>query len=412
MTDEPRLPPQAWMQAASTRAVIAALEAVGGSGCARFVGGCVRDALLGRVGPDPDIDIATTLAPDTVGEALKRAGLRAVPTGIAHGTVTAVAAHRPFEITTLRRDVQTDGRHAVVAFTDDWTQDAARRDFRLNALYADPDGRLHDPTGAGVADARAGRVVFVGDPETRIGEDYLRILRFFRFQAGYGRGAPDGAGLAACGRLREGLARLSGERIAKELLKLLAAADPGPSVAAMSASQVLEALLPGATPERLDALLALERAAGLAGDAELRLAALLPPDRTRVATLARRLRLSNALTARLLAAAEPWPEDRTPAGARRAVHALGATAAADRLRLAWSQTHDARWPELWQEVQTWRPPPFPITGADIKARGIAEGPAVGQVRQAVLDWWIAADFPPDRARLLAALDAAMAAREG
>ena len=198
MADHSHLPPQDWIDAAPTRAVIAALEAAGGADCARFVGGCVRDALLGRTRADQDIDIATRLTPEETTAALKRAGLRAIPTGVEHGTITAIADHRPFEITTLRRDVETDGRRAVVAFTQDWNEDAARRDFRLNALYAEADGRLHDPTGGGIADALAGRIVFVGEPEIRIREDYLRILRFFRFHAWYGQGEPDAAALAAC----------------------------------------------------------------------------------------------------------------------------------------------------------------------------------------------------------------------
>jgi poly(A) polymerase len=217
------------MTAPPTQAVIHALEAAGGPGCARFVGGCVRDALLKR--PIGDIDIATTLRPDAVTAALTAAGLKAAPTGIEHGTVTAISSGKPFEITTLRRDVETDGRRAVVAFTEDWAEDAARRDFRLNALYLQPDGTLNDPTGGGIADAHAGRIVFVGDAETRIREDYLRILRFFRFLAWFGRGEPDAAGLAACAALKDGARGLSGERVSKELLKLLAAYDPRPAVA-------------------------------------------------------------------------------------------------------------------------------------------------------------------------------------
>lgn len=410
MADLPRrLPPQDWSTARSTRAVMAALEAAGGPDCARFVGGCVRDALLGRTRPDQDIDIATRLTPPQTIAALEAARLRAVPTGLEHGTVTAIADRRPFEITTLRRDVETDGRRAVVAFTTDWAEDAGRRDFRLNALYAEADGTLHDPTGGGVADALAGRIVFVGDPETRIREDYLRILRFFRFYAGYGVGAPDAEGLAACAKLKAGLAQLSGERVSKELLKLLAAADPGPAVAAMTETGVLEALLPGATPARLNALLALENSVGLEPEAELRLAALLPADARAVGAAAKRLRLSNALANRLAGSAGDWTETRSAMGARRAVYGLRPQAAADRLRLAWSaDPADPAWPETWRETQAWRPPSFPITGEDIKALGVAEGPEVGRVRRAVEAWWIAADFPDDREAALAALKAVVA----
>jgi len=410
MADHSHLPPQDWIDAAPTRAVIAALEAAGGADCARFVGGCVRDALLGRTRADQDIDIATRLTPEETTAALKRAGLRAIPTGVEHGTITAIADHRPFEITTLRRDVETDGRRAVVAFTQDWNEDAARRDFRLNALYAEADGRLHDPTGGGIADALAGRIVFVGEPEIRIREDYLRILRFFRFHAWYGQGEPDAAALAACAALATGLESLSGERIAKELLKLLAAPDPGSSVKLMAETGVLETLLPGADVTRLDALLALEDTASLDPDAELRLSALLPPVKDMVTEVSKRLRLANVLKTRLLNAVDPWAEELTDQGARRAVYALRPQAAADRLRLAWSAAPlEPAWPSLWSETQTWRPPAFPITGEDIKAHGLVEGLEIGRIRRIVEDWWIAADFPADRTRALEALDAAVKA---
>src|SRR6478672_10767184 len=232
-----RLTDQPWLTASSTRAVMAALEAAGGPGCARFVGGCVRNALIGA--PVDDIDIATTLKPEETDKAIRAAGLKAVPTGIAHGTVTAVTERTPFEITTLRRDVSTDGRNATVAFTDDWAEDAARRDFRLNALYADASGEVFDPTGHGVSDAAEGRIVFVGEARTRIREDYLRILRFFRFYAWYGRGEPDAEAMAACAALAEGMTRLSAERVSKEMLKLLAAPDPRRAVAAMREAGVL-----------------------------------------------------------------------------------------------------------------------------------------------------------------------------
>ena len=217
-----------WLKLPETRAVMEALEAAGGADCARFVGGCVRNSLMGQ--SVDDIDIATRLQPSATMAALKARGLRAIPTGVDHGTVTAVAGGRPFEITTLRRDVETDGRRAVVAFTEDWAEDAARRDFRLNALYAGAAGCVFDPTGGGLSDAAQGRIIFVGDPEARIREDYLRILRFFRFFAWYGTGAPDAAGLAACERLSAGVERLSAERMSKELLKLLSACDPTPAV--------------------------------------------------------------------------------------------------------------------------------------------------------------------------------------
>jgi poly(A) polymerase len=403
------------MGAASTRAVVAALEAEGGAGAARYVGGCVRDTLLARpaalasADAPPkdalDIDIATPLPPERVVRALERAQLKAVPTGIEHGTVTAVSGGRPYEITTLRRDVETDGRHAVVAFTADWAQDAARRDFRLNALYAEPDGRLHDPTGGGIADALGGRVVFVGEPERRIREDYLRILRFFRFAAWYGRGAPDAAGLAACAALKAGVRTLSAERVSKELLKLLAAPDPRPAVDAMATTDVLAELPLAADLERFRRLAALEGALNLGPDAGLRLAALSAAEPVR---LAADLRLPNALRDRLMAAAGPCPPHASPREARAGVYRLGAVAFRDRLLLgAGPGDADALRPAL-EVVKGWRAPAFPLDGAAIKAAGVRQGPAVGAVRRAVEDWWVEHDFPDDPARLQAELEAAAA----
>src|SRR5690606_37196916 len=323
-----------WMTDAATVAVLDALEAAGGPGCARFVGGCVRNALLDR--PVNDIDIATVLTPPAVSAALKAAGLKAVPTGVEHGTVTAVAKGKPFEITTLRRDVETDGRRAVVAFTEDWAEDAERRDFTLNSLYADRDGRVVDVTGRGVADGRAGRIVFVGDAQTRIREDHLRILRFFRFQAWYGRGAPDATALAACVAHRGLLGSLAAERVSKELLNLLAADDPVAVVALMIETGVLGELIPQARD--------LPRLAGLVrigepADPLLRLAALLPDDPATGIATAERLRLSNQQRDRLgaaLAAEAALGRDMGQREARRALYRIGARAFADRARLAWA----------------------------------------------------------------------------
>ena len=411
MTLEPpphaHLPSAPWMRAAATRAVIAALEAEGGAGVARFVGGCVRDTLLGlpaAMAEDGglDIDIATPLAPDRVVAALGRARLKAVPTGIAHGTVTAVAGGRPYEITTLRRDVETDGRHAVVAFTDDWVQDAARRDFRLNALYAQPDGRLHDPTGGGIDDALAGRVRFVGDPQTRIREDYLRILRFFRFTAWYAQGEADAAGLAACATLAYGLAGLSAERVSKELLKLLAAPDPRPALRDMETAGVLARLSPAHDLGRLERVVAVEAALGLAPDAGLRLAALSVEG---AEALAGRLRLPNALRDRLAAARGPLAvaAAATPTAARAVLYGLGAAAFRDRLLLGADAADAPRLAAALAFAQAWRQPQFPVTGEQIKAAGVSQGPDVGQVRRAVEAWWIANDFPDDPDAAQAAL---------
>ena len=393
------LDPQPWMTAAATRKVMAALHA---QGPARFVGGCVRDALMGW--PVGDIDIATPLEPSAVTAALKAAGLKAVPTGIEHGTVTAVADGKPFEITTLRRDVETDGRRAVVAFTTDWAEDAERRDFRLNALYLDDDGTILDPTGAGVADARAGRIVFVGAPQTRIREDYLRILRFFRFFAWFGQGEADAAGLEACAALRDGLKGLSGERVSKELLKLLAAPDPRPSVRLMAASGVLGVLLPEADGlARFEALVAIQAGEGLDADEVLRLAALLPADASIVRGAARRLRLSNHQRDRLLAAVPTPGVELAAKEGRPALYRLGRAAFRDQALLAWAANGDDAWRRLYALPDHWAPPPFPITAEDIKAAGVPEGPQHGHVRRAVEDWWIAVDFPEDREAALAEL---------
>jgi poly(A) polymerase len=390
-----------WMQAAETRAVMAALETAGGAGCARFVGGCVRNAVIGR--PVADIDIATTLTPDRVTAALKAAGLKAVPTGIEFGTVTAVAAGKPFEITTLRRDVETNGRHAVVAYTDDWAEDAARRDFRLNALYADAEGHLFDPTREGEADARAGRIVFVGDPETRIREDGLRILRFFRFMAWYGKGEPDADGLAACERMKGSLISLSAERIAKELLRLLAADDPRPALRLMAATGILSLVVPQAHGlARFEHLVEIESDL-FQCDPLLRLAALLPADPAAGQAIAERLRLSNAQRNRLVAAlgAEPrlvsWL---SPREARRAVYQLGVDAFCDRLMLGWagSERHAAamQWRALLPMAQSWRRPTFPLTGQEVIAAGVPEGPMVGEVMREIEAWWIDQDFIDDK----------------
>ncbi|QTC89997.1 CCA tRNA nucleotidyltransferase [Brevundimonas goettingensis] len=390
---------QDWLTAPATRAVLDALEAAGGPDCVRFVGGCVRNALMGQT--VDDLDLATRLLPEATMAALQKAGLKVVPTGIAHGTVTAVSKGRPYEITTLRRDVSTDGRNATVAFTDDWAEDAARRDFRLNALYADAQGRVFDPTGQGVEDAREGRIVFVGEPETRIREDYLRILRFFRFFAWYGRGEPDTAGLAACADLSEGMVRLSAERVSKELLKLLAAPDPRPAVRAMSETGVLARLLPEA-----DQPAAFEVMVGLTGDPVLRLSALLSSDQPKVEAAAKRLRLPNAMRDRLLAAAggevDPATDART---ARALIYRLGKPTFADRvLRAEAMSNRPGASAALLELADRWPVPRLPVGGRQVAAAGLAAGPLTGQVLAAFEDGWIADDFPTeghaDRLRML------------
>ncbi|MFL5296587.1 MAG: CCA tRNA nucleotidyltransferase [Phenylobacterium sp.] len=405
MTETPHpesLGQRPWMTAPATAAVMDALEAAGGADCARFVGGCVRNTLIGR--PVDDIDIATRLTPDAVTAALKAAKLKAVPTGVEHGTVTAVSQSQPFEITTLRRDVSTDGRRAVVAFTAEWGEDARRRDFTLNSLYACRDGTIYDPTGHGVADARAGRIVFVGEAGERIAEDYLRILRFFRFLAWYGSGPADAAALAACESARGQLKTLSPERVSKELLKLLAAPDPRESVALMVRTGVLGEVLPAPIDvARLEALVAIEEDQLFETDAVLRLAALLPDDQLGAAKLAERLRLSNAERDRISAALSPTPELKSwmsPREIRRAVYRSGPGAFRDRAKLAWARApgtaQTMQWRGMIALAEGWTAPAFPLTGEDVIAAGAPKGPLVGQVLREVEDWWIDHDFIDDK----------------
>jgi poly(A) polymerase len=387
-----------WMTEPAAAAVMTALHRRGGEDCARFVGGAVRNTLMGLA--VDDVDIATRLTPDEVVAALATAGLKAIPTGIEHGTVTAIADHRPFEITTLRRDVTTDGRNATVAFTDDWTEDARRRDFRLNALYADIHGAVLDPTGEGVADAKAGRIVFVGDPQTRIREDYLRILRFFRFHGWYGKGEADAAALAACAALRGDMGRLSAERVQKELLKLLAAPNPAAALGLMAKTGVLAEILPeGGRLDRFETMAAID------DDPLLRLAALLPDDSRIAAAVAARLRLSNAMRDRLVAALTDGAEvsaSMTEAGARRALYAIGWQAFADRLRL--QAADGAASPDfLLQRLEGWTKPMLPVSGKDVLDLGVAAGPRVADLLREVERWWIDRDFPEDRSLSLSKL---------
>jgi len=405
MTESPTtesLGQPAWMTAKPAQRVMDALEAAGGPDCARFVGGCVRNTLIGT-GVD-DVDIATRLTPDQVTAALEAAGVRAVPTGIDHGTVTAVADHRPYEITTLRRDVTTDGRRATVAFTTDWAEDAGRRDFTLNSLYARRDGTIFDPTGRGVADARAGRIVFVGEPEQRLREDYLRILRFFRFHAWYGRGEPDGPAVAACAALKDNIQSLAAERISKELLKLLAADDPRASVRLMAETGVLPVILGGeANLARFDGLVEIESEQLFETDAVLRLAALLPNDQTGALKLAERLRLSNADRDRIVAALAPTPVLKSwmsPREIRRAVYRSDKQTFRDRAKLAWAAAESSasamQWRGMIALAEGWTRPTFPLTGEDVIKAGAPKGPMVGEVLREVEAWWIDHDFLDDK----------------
>jgi len=351
-------------------------------GKTRYVGGAVRDNLLGL--PVSDVDLATRLRPDEVVERLQAAGLKAVPTGFELGTVTAVSDGHPYEITTLRRDVETFGRHATVAFTDDWKEDAARRDFTINALMADPvSGEIFDYFG-GLADLEQRHVRFIGDPFERIAEDHLRILRFFRFHARFGRGDPDIAALDACTARANDLMALSRERIADELLKLLAVADPAPTVKIMLDRAVLKPVIPEIEPaswKALNALVDAEHDGGIAPDPFRRLSALLPRDPQLAGAIAARLKLSNRARRRIGCAAEAVVSD-----PRATAYRNGIECAVDRLLLA-GRARDA------SNIASWTPPRLPIGGGALIKRGLPEGPVVSRTLRAIEERWIAAGFP-------------------
>jgi poly(A) polymerase len=389
-----KLDAAAWRRKRGIARILAALDS--DSGCVRYVGGAVRDELLGL--PVSDIDLATRLLPDDVVERLEKARIKAVPTGIAHGTITAIADGQPVEITTLRSDVSTDGRRATVAFSDDWKADAERRDFTINALYADPQtGEVSDFFG-GLDDLKARRVRFIGDPLTRIAEDHLRILRFFRFHARFGAGEPDAHGLEACTARANDLMALSRERIADELTKILALDDPTPTIALMIERGILRPVVPEIVGhEPLAALVAAERSAGIAPDPIRRLAALLPRDPELAGQIAARLRLSKAQRTRLLGAlAAPPPP-------REAAYRFGSQVAIDQLLLS----DGAGSEEAIRDLSDWAVPRLGITGGTIVARGIKEGPEVARLMQQIEAAWIAEGFP-GRDRVEAIADAAVA----
>jgi poly(A) polymerase len=378
-----RLPDAPWRHRPGLDRLLAALDAKGGA--TRYVGGCVRDALLDLA--QSDVDLATRLTPDEVLKRLEAAHIKAVPTGIAHGTITAVAAGTPVEVTTLRRDVSTDGRRATVAFTDDWKADAARRDFTINALSADPlTGEVFDYFG-GLDDLKARLVRFIGDPLQRIAEDHLRILRFFRFHARFGGGEPDEAGLEACAARANDLMALSRERIADELLKLLALPDPTATIRLMIERGIFRPVLPEiGNADRLEALVAAERAAGIGPDPIRRLAALLPVDPEVATAVAARLRLSNRLSARLAAGAGTTLDEPEPLAYR-----IGADAAIDRILL-----HGAPGPGL-KDLEGWQRPRLPVSGGELIAMGLEAGPLVAKTIQAIEEEWLRAGFPADKA---------------
>ncbi|WP_157879110.1 CCA tRNA nucleotidyltransferase [Pararhodospirillum photometricum] len=404
-----QLGPEPWLSAPATRAVLAALTAEGGQ--ARFVGGCVRDALVHR--PSNDIDIATTEPPPRVMALLEQAGIAALPTGLAHGTVTARVDGRSFEITTLRRDVACDGRHAHVAFCTSFYEDAKRRDFTINALSADAEGRVYDYFD-GIADLAAGRVRFVGRAQDRLQEDFLRIMRYFRFHAWYGLPPADEEALAACASLAPGLDTLAGERVRVEMLRLLAAPDPA-GVLALMQGRVLERLLPGVVDlAPLRVLVMLETRGlvvpGIAPDPLRRLAAALgavpgggtghtPLD---LPMLIERYRFSRSEARRLAALldleSEHWPDpDRDSGSLRLLLDALGREVCRDRALLAWAaervrvpfarSQRSQGWLRLLEDILKWDPPPFPLSGRDVLARG-GQGPEVGRLLREVRRLWL------------------------
>ena len=374
-----KLDAQAWRRRRGVGRILAALDSE--QGHVRYVGGAVRDDLLGL--PISDIDLATSFLPDDVVQRLEKARIKAVPTGIAHGTITAVADGQPVEITTLRSDVSTDGRRATVAFSDDWAADAARRDFTINALYADPEnGEISDYFG-GLDDLKARRVRFIGDPLTRIAEDHLRILRFFRFHARFGSGEPDPEGLAACTARANDLMALSRERIADELIKILAIDDPTPTVSLMIDRGILKPVIPEiVSVDPLAVLVSAEQAAGLDAEALRRLAALLPRVPEIAADVAARLKLSNKAKKRLSAAADCDVGD----DIRALAYWVGQEAALDRLLLA-GRSSDSR------TLAGWAVPRLPISGGVLIKLGVAEGPLVARTLKAIERAWVAQGFP-------------------
>ncbi|MBX4948140.1 CCA tRNA nucleotidyltransferase [Rhizobium binae] len=406
---------QAWFRDPALGRILALLNADDGE--ARVVGGAVRNSLMGL--PVSDIDIATTLTPEIVIERATAAGIKAVPTGLQHGTVTLVIDGKPFEVTTLRTDVETDGRRAKVAFSADWKADAERRDLTINALYADAEGEVVDLVG-GLADIERRNIRFIGDAARRIAEDHLRILRFFRFFAYYGSGRPDAEGLRACAAARSKLKTLSAERVWSELRKLLGAADPSRALLWMRQVAVLSEILPESEKWGIDAipsLIATEKALGWAPDPLLRLVAIVPPDATRMEALSARLKLSNAEAATLKAwaLAAPVNDEMSPAAFERLLYRNGADGTIMRLKLALGvargkaegdlgeMARSARLGKLLDRAMKWKKPQFPVNGADVIAAGIPSGPRVGELLAVLESRWVEEDFASDRPALLARL---------
>jgi poly(A) polymerase len=406
MTDARVLDGAPWLKSGPTARVLQLLDGNGEQ--ARVVGGAVRNALL-KI-PTGDIDIATTALPAEVIRRAKAAGIKSVPTGIEHGTVTLVVDGQPFEVTTLREDTETFGRKARVAFGRDWVRDAERRDFTINGLSVDADGVVHDHVG-GLDDIFAKRVRFIGDPNQRITEDYLRILRFFRIHAAYGAGEPDRAGYLACIAARAGLASLSAERVRMEMLKLMVAQGAASAITAMADGGLLLPIFGGiAYTGPFGAMISAEHLLGLKPDPVRRLGALAVAVTEDAKRVAMRLRLTNAETKALDSMGHRWwrlagMDEPT---ARRRLYRLGADRYRDRLMLAWARaegdTDSAHWRELATLPERWSAPKFPLKAADFIARGVAEGPVLGRVLALAEDAWLAADFPLDEAALKAIAD--------
>lgn len=406
---------QAWFKDPALERVFALLNTDGGEG--RVVGGAVRNSLMGL--PVSDIDMATTLTPETVVERARASGIKAVPTGIDHGTVTLVIDGKPFEVTTLRTDIETDGRRAKVAFSSDWQTDAERRDLTINALYADQRGDIVDLVG-GLADVEKRNIRFIGDAATRIAEDYLRILRFFRFFAYYGSGRPDADGLRASAAARSKLHTLSAERIWSELRKLLTAEDPGRALLWMRQAGVLTEVVPETEKWGIDAipaLLATEKALGWRPDPLLRLAAIVPPDVARLEKMAARLRLANAEAGFLKAwaMAAPINDEMSSAAFDRLLYRSGTEGIVARLKLALAaargkaegdlneMSRSARLGKLLDHAEMWKQPSFPLNGSDVMAAGVPAGKRIGEILSDLEKQWIDENFAADRAALLARL---------
>lgn len=401
-----------WFNEPRLKRVMDLLNADGGEG--RVAGGAVRNALMGM--PISDVDIATTLLPNDVVARAKEAGIKAVPTGIEHGTVTLVVDGRGFEVTTLRRDVETNGRHAEVAFGTDWVEDARRRDLTMNALYADKDGAVIDLVD-GIADVETRTIRFIGEAEDRIREDYLRILRFFRFFAHYGSGRPDASALKAIARTKAGMAQLSAERVWQELKKLLAADDPGRALLWMRTTGVLTLVLPESEKWGIDevpAVVETGRVFGWKPDPLLRLAAMVPPDTERLAKMAERLKMSKAEAAFFdhWTRAPEIKDDLAGTALDRMLYRYGADGILTRLRIRLAITRSkalgdiqmaetvARLSELLKRAENWKQPEFPLKGSDIIALGVAPGPQIGEILGQIENGWVERNFADGREKLL------------